>query len=120
MAAGERFEWSIRDGVAVVAVSGEVDLANSERLRDCCRSAIEAGGPRLVVDVSGVTFMDSSALGALVRVSKRVRADDGWLRVVVGDNTLVRKLLAITGLTSHLGAHPTVADALRPTTEAPG
>lgn len=108
----EPFEWFKREGIPVVRVLGELDLYNSDRFRDCCTSAVDAGGSRLVVDLAAIVFMDSSAVGVMVRLSKQLVGDDGWLRVVCGNNARVRKLLDITGLTSRLGAYPTVEDAI--------
>ena len=57
-----RVEWRDDDGSRLVSVSGEVDLTSASDLRD----ALESGLPRLVVDLSNVTFIDMSGLRCLV------------------------------------------------------
>ena len=84
-------EFVMADGVAVV--SGECDPANAKTLE---RFLLDIEGTRLDVDLRGVTFMDSSALMALVRV-KRARPE---MRIV-SKSDAVRRLFEITGLAEH-------------------
>ncbi len=86
-----------RGDEAVVAVAGEVDMYTSPALRRDLFAAIERGATSVVVDLSGVTLLDSSALAVLVEALRRVRASDGSLALVVTDEH-VRKVLRITGL----------------------
>jgi anti-sigma B factor antagonist len=86
-------------GQAVLAVGGEVDLATVERFRDALLEA--QGSPRVAVDLSAVTFMDSSGLHALVAAYHRVPAG-GELRVM-GLRPNVRKVFEITGLLALFG-----------------
>jgi anti-sigma B factor antagonist len=108
----EQFSWSKRDGVAVVCPPGELDLHNADRLRGFCRDTIDAAGPRVVVDLTATTFLDSTALGVFVGIHKHVKARDGWLRLVTGDSRAVQKILEITALDAILGSYPTVDDAI--------
>ena len=109
---GEHFGWSTWQGVAVVRPPTELDLSNANRLRDCCWAASDASGPCVVVDLSGTTFIDSTALGVFVGVAKRLAADGGWLRLASGDSELVKKVLAITELDVCLGNYPSVEKAI--------
>ncbi len=86
-------------GRAVLAVGGEVDLGTAERFRNALLEA--QGSPRVVVDLSAVTFLDSSGLHALVAAYHRVPAG-GELRVV-GLRPNVRKVFEITGLLALFG-----------------
>jgi anti-sigma B factor antagonist len=104
----------MRDGVAVVCPPSEIDLHNANRLRVICQDAIEASGPRVVVDLSGTTFIDTTALGVFVGVWKQVKANGGWLRLVTGDSSTVQKILILTGLDAILGSYPAVEDAMTP------
>jgi anti-sigma B factor antagonist len=99
----EDFAWYKREGVAVVCPPGEIDLYNADRLRVSCYDAVDASCPDLVVDLSGTTFMDATALAVFVGVSKRLQAQGGWLRLVTGDSTAVQKILKVTGLDGILG-----------------
>lgn len=99
MAANLDTDVRAESGRAVLAVGGEVDLATVERFRNALLEA--QGSPRVVVDLSAVTFMDSSGLNALVAAYHRVPAG-GELRVT-GLRTNVRKVFEITGLLALFG-----------------
>jgi anti-sigma B factor antagonist len=94
-------------GVPVVAVSGEIDVATAPQLRECLHGVISENSATIVVDLLGVTFLDSTALGVLVGALKRCRELGGDLQVVVVDPRIV-KIFEITGLTSVF----TIADSL--------
>jgi anti-sigma B factor antagonist len=91
----------------VVAVSGEIDVATAPQLRECLHGVIAQGETTVVLDLLGVTFLDSTALGVLVGALKRCRELGGELHVVVADSRIV-KIFEITGLTSVF----TIADSL--------
>jgi anti-sigma B factor antagonist len=84
--------------VAVVAVAGELDISTSPELRD---RLVELGGgqaTRLVIDLEGVEFLDSTGLGVLVGALKRMRSKEGEL-VLVCTNPRILKVFEITALT---------------------
>jgi anti-sigma B factor antagonist len=81
----------------VLEVSGELDLHTSPRLRERLERAIASASSDVLVDLTGVGFMDSTALGVLVGALKRARALDRDLALVVPDGP-PRRVLAITGL----------------------
>ena len=85
------------DGWQVLRLAGEVDVATAPRLRDRLVQLVNEGPPKLVVDLSGLSFIDSMGLGALVSGLKRARAHDGDLRLV-GASDHVAKVLEITRL----------------------
>lgn len=78
----------------VLAVGGEVDIVTVESFDQALQDAQRS--PRVVVDLSGVTFMDSAGINALVGAYHRVAAD-GELRLV-GLRSNVRRVFEITGL----------------------
>ena len=112
MTQSERFSWFICDDVGVVNAPRELDLANADRLHDCCEAAIEAAGPRVVVDLAETMFLDSGALNVFVQVARQVKADGGWLRLASGDSSVVQKVLGITRLDDFLGNYPSVKKAI--------
>jgi len=59
------------DDVAVVQASGELDIHTNRAFKECLVGAVQEGVARVVVDLTGVTFIDSSALGALVGGARR-------------------------------------------------
>ena len=71
----------------------------------------EPGVTHLVIDLSGATFLDSSALGVLVGALKRMREADGQLDIVLPTSPL-RRIFEITALDRVLVLHETRAEAL--------
>ena len=80
---------------AILTVGGEVDIATVDSFRQALLDA-QKRSRRVVVDVSGVTFMDSAGVNALVGAYHRVAADEE-LRLV-GLRPNVRRVFEITGL----------------------
>ena len=95
---------AIENDVGVVVVRGEVDLATVSPLRDAIAEHLASGCTHLLLDLTGVTFIDSTGLGVLVGTSKKARGLGGSLRVVC-QNPRILRLLAITGLTKTLAVH---------------
>jgi len=94
----------------VVAVRGEIDVYTAPKLREALVDLVNAGRYNLVVDVEGVDFLDSTGLGVLVGGLKRVRANDGNLRIVCTQERLL-KIFRITGLTKVFAIHDSVGSA---------
>ena len=90
------------EGVAVVRLPAELDIATAPALRDELLTALSRDGVHLVVDALGVTFMDSSGVNALVRARERADRLDGSVHVVAQSRS-VRRVLEITGLDERLG-----------------
>jgi anti-sigma B factor antagonist len=87
---------SIEGEWRVVTAVGEVDVASSPKLLQAIESVI-APSVRLAVDLSGVSFLDSTGLGALVQALNAVTSADGELRVVVADPNVL-KVFEVTAL----------------------
>ncbi len=68
-----RCEVRQREGVRVVELSGEVDLESSPAARQVLLDAVAAGGP-LLVDLSGVDYIDSSGIASLVEAFQAARS----------------------------------------------
>ena len=81
----------------VVAAGGEFDLYTTERLREKLADVLELGGRHFLVDLTGVSFMDSTALGVLVDAAKALKSSGGHL-VLVADDPRVKRVIEITGL----------------------
>jgi anti-sigma B factor antagonist len=99
------------DGWSVVAVTGELELATAPRLRQQVVSLIGGGHSHLVIDLSGVDFIDSVGLGVIVGALKRCRTHGGDL-MVVGAVPRVRLLFEITRLDEIIDMHPDLDRAL--------
>ncbi len=87
----------VRDGLGLLTLTGEVDLYTAPRFKDDLVALIEDGATDVVVDLSGVTFIDSTALGVIISGVKRLHERDGRLAIVAGSRPVVR-ILDITGL----------------------
>jgi anti-sigma B factor antagonist len=81
----------------VVEADGEIDLAAAPSLRERLIALINDGRQQLVVDLDGVSFLDSTGLGVLVGALKRVRTTGGELRLVV-TAPRIRKVFEVTRL----------------------
>ncbi|MFE2719445.1 STAS domain-containing protein [Streptomyces mirabilis] len=100
------------DGVLVVTVHGEIDYAVKDLLSQALLS--EDGTvppPRIVADLSGVTFMDSSSINVFINAHQRVSNAQGWLRIA-GAQESVARLLHLVGLDQIIDCQPTVEQAL--------
>lgn len=90
---------------SVVSVTGELDVATAPRLRQEVHRLTGGGHVRLVLDLSGVEFLDSTGLGVVVGALKRVRTHGGALRVVAPPEH-VRRVLELTRLDQILALYP--------------
>jgi len=97
-------------GCTVLEVHGELDLATSPRLRDGLQQLIDAGDRRVVVDLAGVAFMDSSALGALVVMFKALRDVGGQLSLAA-PQPAVQGVLTITSMNKAIDVYDSVQAA---------
>lgn len=105
-------------GWAVVVVSGDVDLLSAPTLRVNLLAAVKEYSTNLVVDMTGVTFIDSSGLGALVAAWRRARAEGGSVRLA-GMRDHVRRVFDLTSLDRIFSIYNTVDAATRDTTGEP-
>lgn len=103
---------------AIVTLRGELDAHDAPRLRDVFTAAVEglSAEPdrderRLVLDLTGVAFLDSTVLGTMIGALRRVRETGGELRVVLPE-TPARRIFDITGLQSVLDIYATREAAL--------
>jgi anti-sigma B factor antagonist len=98
-------------GVTVVALSGDVDVAQGLGLRDVLGEVLSGPPGPVVVDLAGVRFLDSSGVGLLV-TSHRRAAQDGRGFAVSGPGDAVQRTLQLTRTDRILTIHPTLDDAL--------
>jgi anti-sigma B factor antagonist len=99
------------DGVAVLAVSGALDLASATDFRRLVNDLLAEARVRLVVDLTDIEFVDSVGLGVLVSAHRRTRGLRGGMVLVV-DGDPVTRLLRLTGLDRVFRVAPTRAQAL--------
>lgn len=76
----------------VVSLVGEIDADNVARVRSCLNEAVATHDPRLVVDMSALTFIDTTGLGVLVRLLASLRDRNGTMALVAPDGQVLRRL----------------------------
>ena len=94
----------------VLSCQGRLNMVAASRLKSRVDEVIANGSPRIVVDLAGVEFIDSSGLGALVSGLKTARQAGGDLRLARAGEQ-VRTVLSLTNLDRVLRSHDTVGDA---------
>jgi anti-sigma B factor antagonist len=109
---GDYFEF-VDGGTRVVTLRGELDAHDAPALRTTFAEALEdaPAQPLVVLDLTQVTFLDSTALGCIVGLLRRIGEAEGELRVVLPGAPTVR-IFEITGLDAVLPTYPTRAAAL--------
>jgi anti-sigma B factor antagonist len=100
------------EGVVVLTLDGEFDLAAAPAIRERLDAARAAQTRGVVLDMSDVTFLDSSALRELLRADAALRAEGAPL-VLAGVRPAVARLLELTRTTGLLIAAPTVEESLQ-------
>ena len=98
-------------GGTVVEASGELDIYTSPEFQRCLTNAVERFGPRVIVDLTQVTFLDSSALGALIGAARQSARQVTELLLVCPPGS-VSRVVAITGLDRVFTMYATREEAL--------
>ncbi len=86
-----------QDGVTLVDVEGQLIVGNRQELKQKVLEELEGGDRRFVIDFAGTGYIDSSGLGVLVSLSKKIREQGGELRLS-GLNEDLRTLFELTKL----------------------
>ena len=84
-------------GVVVVGVDGQLIVSNRHELKQKVLDAVEGGSRKVLIDFSNTGYIDSSGLGALVSLAKKLREAGGELRLA-GLNEDLRTLFELTKL----------------------
>jgi anti-sigma B factor antagonist len=98
-------------GVAVLQVEGQLIVGNRQELKELVQAALDQGERRLLIDFSRTGYIDSSGLGALVSISKKIREAGGELRLS-GLNEDLRSLFELTKLDTLFAIAETPQQAL--------
>ena len=99
------------NGAQVVSLSGRFDTLAAAEMQKAFQAAVERGEKWLVVDLTGVDYLCSAALGAFVALTKQARAAGGQARFCA-PRGLVRQFFDITGISFRVDLFATRADAL--------
>jgi len=98
-------------GVVVVAVDGQLIVGNRQELKQQILDALEAGDRRFLIDFTRTGYIDSSGLGVLVSLSKKIRDQGGDLRLA-GLNEDLKTLFELTKLDTLFAISDTPEEAL--------
>jgi anti-anti-sigma factor len=104
-------EEAPEDGVFVIAVEGEADMTTAVKFNESFFSAARSGVRRVVADLTGVSFIDTTMLNALVVGHRRMMRDHGCFAVVCS-GPRVNRVLEITGLGQILSVFGSRQEAL--------
>src|SRR5918997_2804772 len=99
------------DKVVVASLTGEVDMTNAAYVREELTAAVPNGAVALVVDLSGTTYLDSAAIELLFELSRRLARRRQSLRLVLPDESPLRRLLTLTDVESVAELHSSLAEA---------
>src|SRR3989442_15866757 len=86
-----------KSGVVIVGVEGQLIVGNRQELKQKVLEALEGGARKFVIDFSRTGYIDSSGLGVLVSLSKKIREQGGDLRLA-GLNEDLQTLFELTKL----------------------
>ena len=88
------------DAWPVVRLRGDIDLSNADALGTAAEGAVSNRARGLVLDLSGVTFLDSTGLHLVFRLARRLRDRQQTLRLVVPDGARISRVLSLSGVTA--------------------
>ena len=108
------FEVAERGEHTVLTARGELDVASVPAFRELLLPLVQSATPSVVVDLSGVRFIDSAGLRVIVDGLTNARRRDGDLRLACPHASL-RRTFEITGLDQVLAIHASVEEATAPT-----
>ena len=98
-------------GVTVVAPTGRLDVAGAPALKDAINDLDKNGPPKVVLDMEGISFVDSTGLGSVIAALKQIRKQQGELRLAA-PNQQVRVVLELTTLDKVFPYFATLEEAL--------
>jgi anti-sigma B factor antagonist len=100
------------DGAPIAHVHEDIDAANAASV---CQQLADALGPdasSLIVDLSGIRYLDSAGIDMLLRLGNRLEHRRAKLILVIPDSSQLRRLATIVGLPDAIAIHPTLPAAL--------
>jgi anti-sigma B factor antagonist len=98
--------------VVVLSLKGEMDVASAPTAMEIFQGIVEGGKPQLLVDLSGISFMDSTGLGVFVKVFKQLQKAGGSVKFAC-PQPLVSKVFTITGMNKLFPVFQTLEEGLQ-------
>jgi anti-sigma B factor antagonist len=94
----------------VLFVTGEIDIYTAPLFKQAVVNMVSEGTQNVIIDLTGVTFMDSSGFGTLLGATRRLRPGGGGLHLA-GANSTIQRMLRLTRLDSIMQVHDTAEAA---------
>ncbi|WP_404200569.1 STAS domain-containing protein [Streptomyces tauricus] len=104
-------DQSTVNGIQVLTLHGEIDQPVAHLLDKALSCPASTTPPRIVADLSDVTFMDSSGINIFISAHHRASNTQGWLRIA-GAQQAIQRILHIVGVDQIIECHPTLEEAL--------
>jgi anti-sigma B factor antagonist len=95
----------------IVSLGGEIDLYTAPKLEDALAGLTASGARRVVIDLAGAAFIDSTVLDVLLNALTRLDAGGGEL-ILVSDDRRILQILEVSGLERRFRIAPTLTDAI--------
>jgi len=106
-------EYSTHQGAVIARLTGEVDLSNAESIGGALAEATPNRSLALVLDLSGVEYLDSAGIRMIFQLRGKLRARGQALWLVVPLPSAANDTLRLAGVQRHIKTIETVDDALR-------
>jgi anti-sigma B factor antagonist len=108
----DQSEYRLEDDVAIVDVNGDIDVLTSGALRDRLLAVAGQGHDGLVVNLGDVEFIDSTGIGVLIGVWRRVQAGRGAF-ALAAPSRRTRRIFDIAGVSKVFSIHDSTAEAVQ-------
>jgi anti-sigma B factor antagonist len=99
-------------GHPVLHVTGEIDIYTAPLFKQAVVNLVSEGNKDVIIDLSGVTFMDSSGFGTLLGATRRLRPTGGGLHLA-GPNSTIQRMLRLTRLDSIMRIYDSPEEAVK-------
>ncbi len=111
---GIRLETTTREveGTRILDVVGEIDVYTAPQFKEAVNDVIASGQKHLLVNMAGVTYMDSSGFGTLLSATKRLRPQGGSVNLV-RCNSAIDRILRITRLNTIFSTFDNIDEAIQ-------
>src|SRR5213082_3883437 len=100
------------NGVTVLAPTGRLDVAGAPALKEAIGELVKNGPSKVVIDMEGISFVDSTGLGSVIAALKQIRGSEGGELRLAAPNQQVREVLELTSLDRVFPYYATVEEAL--------
>ena len=90
--------------ISILDVAGEIDVYTAPRFKEAVSEILEAGQKNLLINMAGVTYMDSSGFGTLLSATKKLRPEGGSVNLI-SCSASIDRILKITRLDTIFGTY---------------